>query len=448
MDRFVRGILWQWATFVVALATFGHGYAQQLPSPSAAPGASPGREQPSGQPATDLAATANLAEQIVVLRDGGILNGRVTRSSERVVLTRPSGELLIPSSNVMFVADSLEDAYEKWRERLNPPTATGHLALAEWCLRYDLLAHAERELADARSLDARHEKLSMLERRLALTKERHAKPVELHASESPTTDTPVAAEPAAEHVSADISDLPNGAVERFTRKVQPVLVNSCTTTGCHQAGGTESFQLDRAILRGLSNRRSTMSNLAATLALVDREQPRSSLLLTIPRRTHGGMKRPVFGPRQDAAFRHLEDWVALVTEKTAQPTAGQGAGRGIELASVKGDETQRWESPVMRVERVSIGAVEQAASQNEGATDEPADGAAAEDQVSFGNVSSSPVRIGVKLERWQPRDPFDPEIFNRQHSPLPSASAGFTPPPARRTSEVQAASPSTAEAER
>ena len=103
--------------------------------------------------------------------------------------------------------------------------------------------------------------------------------------------------------------LPAGAVERFTRKVQPLLVNNCTTSGCHQAGGKQVYQLDRAVLHGLSNRRTTLSNLAATLALVNRDAPQQSLLLTVPRTEHADMKQPILGSRQDQQFRQLAEWV-------------------------------------------------------------------------------------------------------------------------------------------
>lgn len=388
MDRFVRGIPWQWAALVVALVATGKARAQESMSPVV--GAKP--------QAAVVEATPDAApEQIVVLRDGGVLSGRVTRSGERYVLARGSGEVLIPVNNVLLIAASLEDAYQQRRQHLSRPTAEDHLVLAEWCLRCDLMAHAKRELTDSRALDAHNDKLLVLERRLALVNERSEK-----QEDTPAASNPLPAEFLTEQVQTVVSELPEGSIERFTRKVQPVLVNSCTTTGCHQSGGAEKFQLDRAILRGLSNRRSTMNNLAATLALVDRENPQLSPLLTVPRLTHGGMKRPVFGPRQDAAFRHLEEWVALVTQKTSTPSPAIRATEGVELAVAKGDLPSHWESPVMRVERPAAGEREQAVYQE----------------------SASPLRHGARLQRWQPRDPFDPEIFNRKYAPRTSASAG------------------------
>jgi hypothetical protein len=411
MDRIVRGIPWLWAALVVALVATGDTRAQE---------SLPGTDSAKPQAAVAEATPEAGSEQIVVLRDGGVLSGRATLSGERYVLARGTGEVLIPVNNVMLIAASLEDAYQQRRQRLGQPTAEEHLILAEWCLRCDLNAHAERELVDARALDAHDDKLMMLERRLALAKERSEK-----QAAAPATSRPRPTESQlTERVQTALSDLPEGAVELFTRRVQPVLVNSCTTTGCHQSGGAEKFQLDRAILRGLSNRRSTMNNLAEALALVDREQPQLSLLLTMPRRTHGGMKRPVFGPRQDAAFRHLEEWVALVTRNTSTPSPANRADEGVELIGAKGDQPSRWESPVMRVERTQTSESEQAVYQESSPPDVSAGDEAAQAAADPGTVNASPLRYGARLKRWHPRDPFDPEIFNRQYAPRSNSIAG------------------------
>jgi hypothetical protein len=293
--------------------------------------------------------------------------------------------VLIPVNNLMLVAKSLEDAYQQRRARMQQPTAEAHLELADWCLQNGLLSQAQQELADARTLDARSGKLLMLERRLALANERQTKqPV------APTEDNSHQIVLLSAESQTAVSELPPSAVERFTRKVQPVLVNNCTTIGCHEAGGKQKFQLDRAILRGLSNRRSTMNNLAATLELIDRERPQLSPLLTVPRITHGGMKQPVFGPRHEQAFRHLEDWVALVTKKTAK------------------------RPPAKNAKDSAAGDAEQALYQ-ETSPDNSDDDSSAVGDVIADRLPSQQIRYGAQLQRWQPRDPFDPEIFNRQN---------------------------------
>ena len=124
-----------------------------------------------------------------------------------------------------------------------------------------------------------------------------------------------------------------------------------------------------------------MSNLAASMALVNRERPQLSRLLTVPRQAHGGMDDPVFGPRHEQAFDHLVEWVALVTRPVASKSPAEAKPvlqptSGSEIASI--------------VPTIQGDDAENLAPANER------------------------IRFGAHLEKWQPRDPFDPEIFNRQ----------------------------------
>ena len=370
MNRFVRTNVLLWAAVMIAIATSCVIRAQ---------------DNSGHAPPTD----GENEDRVLVLQDGGVLVGRITREGERYLVKRGGAEVQIPPARVMLVATSLEAAYQQRRQQLARPTADAHLALAEWCLRYDLLDQAERELADARRLDARHGGLAVMERRLAMAIERRDTQAAIQPaskSQSPVVDQPA-------HVPSAIGDLPAGVVERFTRRVQPILVNNCTTSGCHQPGGAEKFQLDRALLRGLSNRRSTMHNLTATLELVDRRQPQLSPLLTVPRRTHGGTKGPIFGPRQEPAFRHLVDWVALVTQTQSLQHVTPAAAADADVVTAGGRLPSRWTSPVMRV------------------------GKRADERVAKSSTTGK-----GKPVAWLPRDPFDPEIVTRQNASQPNAA--------------------------
>jgi hypothetical protein len=202
----------------------------------------------------------------------------------------------------------------------------------------------------------------------------------------------------------DIESLPGPVVERFTRKIQPILVNNCTTSGCHQRGGAQQFQLDRALLHGLANRRSTMRNLTAALTLVDGEQPQLSPLLIVPRQTHGGMSAPIFGPRQAELFHHLFDWVSLVTRSEPTqplPLAANMPSGEITLAN--------------NTEPIS-GSKNGASPESDFLTSQDV-------QQQFSLRAKPLVRFGARLEAWRPKDEFDPEIFNRQQRVQPEVDA-------------------------
>jgi hypothetical protein len=208
--------------------------------------------------------------------------------------------------------------------------------------------------------------------------------------------------------------LPNGVVEVFTRKVQPVLVNNCSTAGCHQLGGKQAFQLDRALLRGEANRRTTMHNLEAALALVDRAHPDQSPLLTVPRKTHGGTAGPIFGPRQQQAFNHLVDWVALVEppRETAAPVADAATTPvDVSVAGGEGDATAGAQTPVVSQLPPRRRSAVRAA-------------AVTEDDTITTLRTPHRLQYGAQAKSWQPRDEFDPEIFNRGQQARTQAGGG------------------------
>jgi hypothetical protein len=343
-------------------------------------------------------------QRVLILRDGGVLTGELRQEGERYLVKRGSLEVQVRLANVLLVATSMDDAYEQRRRSLGQGNTTAHLQLAEWCLRFNLIEQAAAELAAAEKIEPHNGMLTLLTRRLELGRQRAHNP--------PPAKTPTKTENPAEieliSAEANVGELPEGAVELFTRRVQPVLVNNCSTAGCHDAGGEQKFQLDRSLLHGLANRRSTMRNLAATLELVDRRQPQLSPLITVPRQTHGGMEQPVFGPRHEAALRHLVEWVVLVTRSTSQPREKELPTDGVQTPATNEAGPDPLAPPNSRVSRtLNTNEVEHAALFDaelaEFELTQPR-----EQRIQFG--AQQPIR-------WQPRDEFDPELFNRKYSP-------------------------------
>jgi hypothetical protein len=375
---------------------------------------------------------------IVLLQDGGVLAGQITRTANWYVVGRAGGQMQVPAARVMYVCRSLHEAYEYRIQHMSQPAAETHLTLAEWCLRYNLLEEAGRELQSARKLGASELRLGLVDRRLAAAKER---PVQTASATSPAIAPAAAAEMSLP--SSPAPDLPNGVLELFTRKVQPVLVNNCTASKCHQPGGKQSFQLNRALLRGEANRRSTMQNLSATLALIDRAHPEVSPLLTVPRQTHGGMTGPVFGPRQEQAFKHVAEWVAMVVPqhvvepepKVAEEIAANAPAAARipkSVAPIPSGPTAYAQPTANEAAAVAVPVENADAQPAEDSAVEPA--AAINDEALSSLRTPHRLQYGGSLESWRPRDPFDPEIFNRRQR----AQSRPVPPPTQPAAQPAA----------
>ncbi len=366
---------------------------------------------------------------VLLLQDGGVLAGKISQAADWYVVGRSGGQMQVAASRVMFVGHTLHEAYDYRRQHIASNTVETHLALAEWCLRYDLLAEAGDELNAARNLGPDHPNLAVLDRRLASAKERPAKTATAANQKSAAA---TASGPSTS--SAVTPDLPSGVLEMFTRKVQPVLVNNCTVSKCHEPGGAQSFQLNRAVLRGEANRHTTMQNLAAALALVDREHPETSALLTVPRQTHGGMSGPIFGARQESAFKHVSDWVALVAPTSAdEPPAENATEAAVAAAPPAETRAVKAKAAATSGANARSRAVVVQSSPAETLTpighadpiiDPAVEPAAATDEPQIKTLRSPHrLKYGLNASKWEPRDPFDPEIFNRQMHPAAAPPA-------------------------
>ena len=228
------------------------------------------------------------------------------------LVSNDGSEIRLRPDRVAHVADSLQ-AHYAWKRSQNVKSNLGdHLDLAEWCIQHGLWGEASRELLEVRTRDPRSFRLPHVERRLERAwRLANAKPAPStkrgkarHAMANEIAD---AAE-AAQQLRL-IETLPEGSLEHFTRRIQPILVNNCTTAGCHQPGGDESFQLNRDILHGLGDRRSTFANLASVLAAINRDNPAASPLLAAGTQPHGGKTTGLLVGRRGNLNESLAAWV-------------------------------------------------------------------------------------------------------------------------------------------
>ena len=89
-----------------------------------------------------------------------------------------------------------------------------------------MLDAAWREIGDAKALDASLPMIALIQRRLEIA---------IQQSQSArlpgrTGDAPATAE----DLDRLVRGMPPGTVEQFTQTIQPLLMNHCAASGCHQ----------------------------------------------------------------------------------------------------------------------------------------------------------------------------------------------------------------------
>ncbi|MEX2140104.1 MAG: hypothetical protein WD894_12635 [Pirellulales bacterium] len=302
---------------------------------------------------------------LVVLRNGEVLQGRVTSARERVLVILPGREISLRKGEVDVVARTLEEAYLVKRSKTPPTDVDARLDLAAWCMRHNLWAAARVELSAAGQVQESSPRRIALERRLQKAIAGDTAPHQA-IGQSPLEPNPVTAAilppaaskrpthpdvkqvryswpsiasvPPSAKVSATkkteraprnatrgaatespaalerfIQSLPSGAVEQFTSSLHPLITRSCATAGCHAPGNTTQFTLLRLPHSSAASRRLTQRNLYNTVQLVDFDRPEESRLLKIASQPHGPLPAGVFGDARSPKYQEMVAWISRLT---------------------------------------------------------------------------------------------------------------------------------------
>jgi len=76
---------------------------------------------------------------VLVLRNGQVLNGDVTRAGDYYIVSQGEGsELRLKADDVELFCGSIDEAYEFKTRHLSGLSAKPHIELAKWCMRHGM----------------------------------------------------------------------------------------------------------------------------------------------------------------------------------------------------------------------------------------------------------------------------------------------------------------------
>jgi hypothetical protein len=394
----------------------------------------------------DVADESPEKTRVLLFRSGRALEGQIDETETHYVVTRATGTVEILKSEIEFVANDLDGAYRYKRERINDAKPTEHIRLAQWCLVVNLRDRAIEELERCVELDPNSTRAKgLLEnlRRAAKPAAKSSLPADESEPAKPNSEPPTRTYPSFQ------KELSPAHVSTFSVQVQPLLLRSCGTAGCHDANHPGPLALVGSFR---PSQRSSQKNLRAVLAQIDTEEPDTSPLLVESLRPHGAAHRsPFMNGLNDPAYAKLSDWVRAVSGNPgpSMPAVAQSrepAAAAVENAKPSsnppGTETTAPNSvysnrPVTQTPaRARAGMVnsptEAIGSQSSDKQTGPVSDATPGPQLDAGKPSgdlqpemnptakplarpAAPARSPT--ESYQPIDPFDPEVFNRQFAP-------------------------------
>lgn len=322
-------------------------------------------------PAADLPLTPR--QGLLLLRNGNVLEGEITQAGDYYVVTLgKTGEIRLAAKEVEAVVASLDEAYDLRRLGLFGGGAGPHLDLAQWCLRNGLHARCAEQLVLAVGKEPENPRIADVERRLNLA-----------TTARPPAQPKRPAQPTAartDDLEKAMRALPKASIEKFAAVVQPVLLNRCGANQCHGPNSKAEFHLLKPPTGQAATQRFTQRNLYSALQYLDPANPDESPLLVLPSKRHGTSLTAVFDKHTQKQFDELKAW-ARMTIVAPQPAVPATIAAGDQ--ATLSQPASAGESAATHAPRPSLAAPS----------------------------ATPPASSG---DHFVPRDPFDPEIFNRR----------------------------------
>ena len=135
-------------------------------------------------------------DQVVLLDNGAVMLGTVTRTPTQVIVKTDQGSRIVLSHNkIDLIADSLQDAYWQQAIRTSVNDISGQVELFQWCLKHSLTRQAENQITALMHTEINPIQLGQLQRQLTLEIKRNQRAAKQYPSlaakaQVPDVDTP------------------------------------------------------------------------------------------------------------------------------------------------------------------------------------------------------------------------------------------------------------------
>lgn len=344
--------------------------------------------------------TESSTERMLLLKNGRYLEGKIRREGDLYLVEIRESQLRVPASQVAMVCKDLLDAYRQQEVSIKPNDVYGHLRLADWCLFHQLADQAAEQIHRVEAIAPNDPRLPLLRRRRS----------SLAANQAARTSHPEIVKPSGPtgtELDAFTEKLPEETVATFTKEIQPILQNRCATSGCHGVRSQEAFRLIRIPIGSPPRRRITQNNLWETVGQLNKTNPGQSPLLLKALRPHGPAKSKAVAwwSSDSEQYRALSEWVYGFSGEAPQ----------VVEASTKPDVDIYGIRPVSAEVVVPEPNLPPGPAKVKTQLNELRLPAWAEGQTDR-------IQVGAASKGYTPKDPFDPEVFNRTFKTQPNAT--------------------------
>ena len=188
--------------------------------------------------------------------------------------------------------------------------------------------------------------------------------------------------------------MPKRTLGPYRSKLERVFINGCSAAKCHDSHSNVMPLMDLGRSKPIP-RRMSQRNLHETLKFIDRSNPFASPLLAAASEPHGGGEKPVL-PVGSKHFEQLKLWVIMLSD---DPEANYQAYLNPALQKKPVDPIDevidQHDIVPIKPERIGL---------------RPLD-PMVEHSQTIGEIPE----LDNQVDSYQPKDPFDPEVFNRRY---------------------------------
>lgn len=221
--------------------------------------------------------------QYVLTRQGIIQEGIIHDRDQSIYIQFANGKggFTISKLDILFIGQTKEDLLEYRRARIRPSDTAELLKLTDWAVRNQLFTPAFQMLKHTLESTTDYSSREILEKKI-----RQMEMIEKIRTDSLKKRTEIAPDPKRieeerERIEWEkwSKSIPMTIQEQFIRKVQPVLLRRCGSSGCHSEADGRSLIIYQTG-NGSPVRQNSLKNLAAILEGVDLDQTSSSAILS------------------------------------------------------------------------------------------------------------------------------------------------------------------------
>ncbi len=391
----------------------------------------------------------------VLLRNGNMIAGSIVPSGMHLKVRQSNGsEIILPKSDVDATFQTADGVYHYLASRLKEDDLQSHQKLFHWCMRYRLWQQAEQTLVRLQS--TRISATQWLQLQSQLETARRPLPeraqvvavTQVEFRDLPPTSAIVTAEvptiadddPDSQFIDLDPLVRPvsfeSAPINRqyllseselnrlvtavtpetwrdFQLHIEPILLRDCNNAGCHESNKRQLTLIDTGIERTNPTRLS-QQNLYRALQFLEPHVPANQSLLAMAQSPHANQLSPAWSA-DSRELELLKTWIASLndTHESVVDEFLQAAPR-ITPVTLTQNSSESFSQPPrdLNTQSSAVKSATPVTKPDINSTARQTSPSANTPKSSNDDLPAVP-SLTADSRTFVPRDPFDPEIYNR-----------------------------------